>query len=76
MTITLQKGQRISLSKEAPGLTQIICGLGWDVAEKSGGGFFGAFSGGQDFDLAISKTLFTLVIFNINLSQLLIKEII
>jgi tellurium resistance protein TerD len=54
MTITLQKGQRISLSKEAPGLTQIICGLGWDVAEKSGGGFFGAFSGGQDFDLDAS----------------------
>ncbi|MGB5596778.1 MAG: TerD family protein, partial [Crocosphaera sp.] len=33
MTICLQKGQRISLSKEAPGLTQLICGLGWDVAE-------------------------------------------
>jgi len=54
MTITLQKGQRISLSKEAPGLTQITCGLGWDVAEKSGGGFFGAFGGGQDFDLDAS----------------------
>ena len=54
MTITLQKGQRISLSKEAPGLTQITCGLGWDVAKKSGGGFFGAFSGGQDFDLDAS----------------------
>ena len=54
MTITLQKGQRISLSKEAPGLTQINCGLGWDVAEKSGGGFFGAFGGGQDFDLDAS----------------------
>ncbi len=54
MTITLQKGQRISLSKEAPGLTQITCGLGWDVAEKSGGGFFSAFGGGQDFDLDAS----------------------
>ena len=54
MTITLQKGQRISLSKEAPGLTQITCGLGWDVAKKSGGGFFGAFGGGQDFDLDAS----------------------
>ncbi|MEY2832995.1 MAG: hypothetical protein RLZZ574_2254 [Cyanobacteriota bacterium] len=54
MTITLQKGQRISLSKEAPGLTQITCGLGWDVAEKAGGGFFGAFGGGQDFDLDAS----------------------
>ncbi len=54
MTITLQKGQRISLSKEAPGLTQITCGLGWDVAKKSGGGFFGAFGGSQDFDLDAS----------------------
>lgn len=54
MTITLQKGQRISLSKEAPGLTQITCGLGWDVAEKTGGGFFSAFGGGQDFDLDAS----------------------
>ena len=54
MTITLQKGQRISLSKEAPGLTQITCGLGWDVAKKSGGGFFSAFSGGHDFDLDAS----------------------
>ena len=54
MTITLKKGQRISLSKEAPGLTQLTCGLGWDVAKKSGGGFFSAFTGGQDFDLDAS----------------------
>lgn len=54
MTISLKKGQRISLSKEAPGLTQIICGLGWDVVQKSGGGFFGAFGGGHDFDLDAS----------------------
>ncbi len=40
MAINLQKGQRISLSKEAPGLTKMMCGLGWDVAKKSGGGFF------------------------------------
>jgi len=55
MSISLQKGQRISLSKEAPGLSKIMCGLGWDVAErksKSGGGFFGfGGGGGQDFDL-------------------------
>lgn len=54
MTIKLQKGQRISLSKEAPGLTQITCGLGWDVAKKSGGGFFGNFTSSQDFDLDAS----------------------
>ncbi len=54
MSICLQKGQRISLSKEAPGLTKLMCGLGWDVAEKSGGGFFGVFGDGQDFDLDAS----------------------
>ncbi|MDJ0531075.1 MAG: TerD family protein [Xenococcaceae cyanobacterium MO_207.B15] len=51
MSICLQKGQRISLSKEAPNLTQLMCGLGWDVVQKSGGGFFSAFGGGHDFDL-------------------------
>ena len=54
MSINLQKGQRISLSKEAPGLKQLMCGLGWDVAQKTGGGFFSAFSGGKDFDLDAS----------------------
>ena len=40
MTINLQKGQRISLSKEAPGLKQLMCGLGWDVAQKNWRGIF------------------------------------
>ena len=47
MTINLQKGQRISLKKEAPNLTRLMCGLGWDVAKKSGGWF----SSSPDFDL-------------------------
>lgn len=54
MGINLQKGQRISLSKEAPGLTKLMCGLGWDVAKRSGGGLFGAFSNTQDCDLDAS----------------------
>lgn len=54
MGINLQKGQRISLSKEAPGLKQLQCGLGWDVRKKTGGGFFGAFSGAKNFDLDAS----------------------
>ncbi|MEH2155574.1 TerD family protein [Nostoc sp.] len=54
MGINLQKGQRISLSKEAPGLTKLMCGLGWDLAKRSGGGFFGAFSNAPDFDLDAS----------------------
>ena len=48
MSINLQKGQRISLKKEAPNLTRVMCGLGWDVAKK-GGGLFSTFS--PDFDL-------------------------
>jgi tellurium resistance protein TerD len=54
MGINLQKGQRISLSKEAPGLTKLICGLGWDVAKRSGGGLFGVFGNAQDYDLDAS----------------------
>ncbi len=53
MAINLQKGQRISLKKEAPNLTRLMCGLGWDVIEKSGG-LMGLFSGGSDFDLDAS----------------------
>ncbi len=51
MAINLKKGQRISLKKEAPGLTKVMCGLGWDVVE--GKGFFGLFKE-QDFDLDAS----------------------
>jgi stress response protein SCP2 len=28
-----------------------MCGLGWDVAKRSGGGIFGAFSNSQNYDL-------------------------
>jgi len=50
MAVSLQKGQKISLSKEAGGtLTQIKMGLGWDVAQSSTpkkGGFLGSLFGG------------------------------
>jgi stress response protein SCP2 len=46
MAINLQKGQRISLKKEAPNLTRLMCGLGWDVAKKGGW-----FNSSPDFDL-------------------------
>ncbi|MDR2528830.1 MAG: TerD family protein [Synergistaceae bacterium] len=46
MAVNLEKGQRISLEKEAgKSLTKIVMGLGWDVAKK---GFFGG--GGIDLD--------------------------
>jgi tellurium resistance protein TerD len=50
MAINLQKGQRISLKKEAPSLAKVMCGLGWDVG-KTSGGLLGVFGGGANFDL-------------------------
>ena len=54
MGINLQKGQNISLSKEAPGLKKLMCGLGWDVGKSSGGGLLGAFSNTPNCDLDAS----------------------
>lgn len=56
MAINLKKGQRISLKKEAPGLTKVMCGLGWDVSESKG--LFGLFKA-NDFDLDASVLCLT-----------------
>ena len=41
MSISLQKGQKVSLSKDNAGLAKVIVGLGWDeVKSSSGGGLF------------------------------------
>ena len=37
MAINLQKGQKVSLSKESPGLSKVIVGLGWDEAPQPKG---------------------------------------
>ena len=39
MAISLQKGGNVSLSKEAPGLTKMLIGLGWDVRATAGENF-------------------------------------
>lgn len=39
MAISLSKGGNISLSKESPGLDEIMIGLGWDVRATDGQGF-------------------------------------
>lgn len=44
MSVTLAKGGNVSLSKQAPNLTAVSVGLGWDVRTTSG----------QDFDLDAS----------------------
>ena len=44
-TISLTKGANLSLTKEAPGLKNLLVGLGWDV---------NGYDGGDDFDLDVS----------------------
>ena len=39
MSVSLQKGQKISLSKDNIGLSCVIVGLGWDEAQKKKGLF-------------------------------------
>lgn len=40
MSISLKKGQKVSLSKDNAGLSKVIIGLGWDEIQRSKGGFF------------------------------------
>jgi tellurium resistance protein TerZ len=56
MTISLTKGQSLSLAKSSPGLTRVFMGLGWDPVKKGGflGGLFGGGSGGSiDLDASV-----------------------
>ncbi|MBR1691397.1 MAG: TerD family protein [Lachnospiraceae bacterium] len=39
MSISLQKGQKVSLSKEHAGLAKVVVGLGWDEVKQSRGFF-------------------------------------
>jgi tellurium resistance protein TerD len=48
MAVSLTKGQRVSLEKVAPGLSEVFVGLGWDVK---------ATDTGSDFDLDSSVFL-------------------
>ncbi|MFE1902267.1 TerD family protein [Streptomyces gardneri] len=47
MGVSLSKGGNVSLSKEAPGLTAVLVGLGWDVRTTTG----------NDYDLDASALL-------------------
>ncbi|MEG0962223.1 MAG: TerD family protein [Lachnospiraceae bacterium] len=40
MSISLQKGQKVSLSKDNPGLSNVLIGLGWDEVKQKKGGLF------------------------------------
>ncbi len=39
MSVSLNKGGNVSLTKEAPGLTAVLVGLGWDARTTSGADF-------------------------------------
>jgi tellurium resistance protein TerZ len=58
MTISLTKGQALSLAKTNPGLSRVFMGLGWDAVKK--GGFLGGLLGGgkQEIDLDASVIVF------------------
>jgi len=57
MSLSLVKGQKISLSKEGgDGLSTVIMGLGWDAKKKKG--FLGFGSRDQEIDLDASCVLF------------------
>ena len=40
MSVKLQKGKKVSLSKENAGLSTVVVGLGWDEVEQKRKGFF------------------------------------
>ena len=50
MPISLQKGQKVSITKDNPGLSKVVVGLGWDVNQ---------FDTGGDFDLDTAAFLLT-----------------
>lgn len=53
MAISLKKGQGVSLKKSENELSEVTIGLGWDVNEEGGGGFFGKLLGKkpEEYDL-------------------------
>ena len=57
MAVNLQKGQKISLEKEAGGvLTKVVMGLGWDAVKSKG--FLGFGGSAQEIDLDASCIMF------------------
>ena len=56
MSISLQKGQKVSLSKDNAGLSKVVVGLGWDEVQPVKTGFFFA-KKGQPIDCDASALL-------------------
>lgn len=60
MSISLQKGQKVSLTKDNAGLNSVVVGLGWDEAKRSGGLLGGLFGGGQSSNIDCDASAFLL----------------
>ena len=50
MPVNLQKGQKVSLTKDNPGLNNVVVGIGWDINR---------FDTGGDFDLDSAAFMLT-----------------
>ncbi|WP_342511907.1 TerD family protein [Sporosarcina sp. FSL K6-1522] len=59
MAISLQKGQRIDLTKGKADLNRIMIGLGWDPVAQSKGGLFAAFKSAPNIDCDASVFMLT-----------------
>ena len=58
MSVSLQKGQKVDLTKGNAGLTRVMVGLGWDEAAPQKKGFFASLKGGgADIDCDASALL-------------------
>lgn len=60
MSVKLTKGQKVSLTKENPGLSRIVVGLGWDAARPQNTGFLGAFFASKPADIDCDASAFLL----------------
>lgn len=61
MSVNLQKGQKVDLTKGNAGLHRVMVGLGWDEAQAAPTGFFGGlFGGGQKRDIDCDAMVFLL----------------
>ena len=56
MSISLKKGQKVSLTKESAGLSNVLVGLGWDAAESEKKGFFASLLGSGSADIDCDAT--------------------
>lgn len=60
MSVSLQKGQKVSLTKDNGGLNKIVVGLGWDEMQTKSSGLAGLFGGKkQSIDCDASALLLT-----------------